>query len=244
MQKMLVSTCVLAFLICVHANGPATARGAEVSVVVRPAAERIRVGDPLFLKVRVVNDNAAQVTFDREFASHRGTLGVEARRVGSIDFTPVLLAFENSSSLTGGADVMHTLEPHEVYVSHEVLLSIKSGTLFFDPGTYEIRARLRDVDGIHGVSRPVRIVVHDTPPAEKDAIERAKLLLFVTVGCYSISNHPGVLARAYLDLREFDLARKEINTLAETSYARSTLQGLLYARLKKFQQTGPPPKMN
>lgn len=172
--------------------------GAEVEIKLEPATTSIRAEDPLLVKVRIANRIDQVVTFDHGLSTSSGTIWFEIRKLPDASFNTFLVAYQGMSH---GSSVWRSLEGGDELVSHEVLCRDVDKSPFAEPGEYELRATLRDVQGIEGTSKAVSIRVSPISSNEQKAIIGASRLLPRCFGFVGISTE--VKAAAELNsLRE------------------------------------------
>lgn len=197
-----------------YSKGQMVALGVDdVEVALAISTNRIRVEDPLFVKVLVTNRNAKGVQLNHSLSCGANTIHFEIRRLGEADFREYRVC---TQGVSGGFGYSRTLLPKEMYASHEVLCRSATRTPFPRSGKHELRARVKGVRGVQGVSKPVTIEVSEIPAREQVTIEKSQLVLLDAIGLEQVSSRPRIL-------EEVTALRNELSP----SLLRSTLDWVM-----------------
>ena len=144
------------------------------------ATTQIRAHEPLFVKVRLVNNTPDDVILKAPMGCMFGTVTFEtANTIGGM-FTPVMT--KNQGTLSP-SPIRTVIRPNHTYVSYEVLFVYRDKFIFAMPGSYFVRTRVK-VGNEFLFSSPVRIQVVTSPDAmaEMVARDRPKLVRLVGTG--------------------------------------------------------------
>jgi hypothetical protein len=169
---------VIITAICTLAAESDCALGDEIEVRLIPSATQIRMGETLRLRAEFRNATAAEVRFDAAISTTLGTLEFEARHESQPGFSKVYAVDETPCPGHWEVKRSNGLRPSEFRVEHNAIGWFKETPVLNKEGQWLIRARIKDNDGVSGVSDPILVTIQPAADAELTTLrERSDVLL-------------------------------------------------------------------
>jgi hypothetical protein len=172
-------------VIVVFAFTSSLALGGDAEVSLETSADAVRVYDPLFLKVVLVNRSPRPLRLGKPLGSGPGNVRFEIRMQGEQQFSTVPTAWQGREA--GEVLRPFVVQPGAAVASHEVLFRTASGPALSREGAHEIRAVVVAADGSVVRSAPRPLSVRPIEAAHRRLIEEHERLLVHLVDPVRIS---------------------------------------------------------
>ena len=173
-QAMKASLCSLLAACMLFGNGVSAEEGPNtLQIVIEPEKQTVFPYDPIIVRVSFLNDSETAIQGASSPTAANGFLKFEIRKKDEQQYRRVVSRTENLTSNSLRIGIIELFAPHARRSTIAIISETPIVKVFEGPGTYELRAFLRDSDAYKGISKPIEIVVGECSSDYLQHAERA-----------------------------------------------------------------------